>query len=86
MTKTMNKAIKAATLAISAESLDNHGECTAAANRAGQLAFSAGMTLDNLVEAVPGICAAGLTWNTVVDAWYEAKEAVGEAFRVLFTE
>jgi hypothetical protein len=68
----VTKAIKAGLLAISAESLGNEHEAEQAARTAGALARKAGADLDQLYSALPGISAAALSWNSIVDGWYDA--------------
>jgi len=69
------KAILAARVAKSAEQCSTEEECSTAGMTAGQLAFSAGMTLDELDTAVAGLSASALAWSSVVDGYYDARDA-----------
>ncbi len=68
------KAVKAGTLAISAEKIGSEDEAVQAARTCGQLTLRAGHTLDDvyaeLTEA--GIKCAYLTWNCIVDGYFDA--------------
>jgi len=68
----MNKAIKAGRLAISAEHIGNEHEAEQAARTAGALARRAGADLDTLYASLDGIARAELSWNAMVDGWYQA--------------
>ncbi len=71
--KAIEKAIKAGKLAVSAEKIGNELEAEQAANTCGRIAADAGISLDHLWGALPGINNAGLSWNCMVDAWYDAQ-------------
>lgn len=72
----MNKALKAARLAASAEQLGNEHEAIQAGATAGRLWAATGMTLDQLDIAAGGLCRHAWAWNACVDAWYDAQEIV----------
>lgn len=72
MSKTQRQGIKALDLAISNEHLGNDAECETAARTAGRCARLAGFDLEQVWRAVPDMGAHSMTWNYVVDGWYEA--------------
>ncbi len=74
MNKTQSKAIKALDLAVSAEQIGSDMECVQAARTAGSLAQRAGFDLDQVWRSVENMGQFSITWNSVVDGWYDAAE------------
>ena len=68
--KALDKANKAARLAISEEQLGNEQAAEQAARTAGALYHTAGLDLDQAFTLVGG--KAALTWSALVDGWYAA--------------
>lgn len=69
----MTKAIKSARLAIGEETIGNETAAMHIARTAGVLAQRAGMTLDALYAALPGIDRSNC-WGPIVDGYYDAAE------------
>lgn len=72
MSKTQRRAIKSLDLAIGAEKIGSNDECALAARTAGCLARKAGFELDQVWRSVPDMGAYSMTWNCIVDGWYDA--------------
>ena len=71
----IKKAIKAGTLAISAELVGSELEAEQAARTCGRLAALAGLTTAQLhARLCPAIRLADLAWNSMVDGWFDAAE------------
>lgn len=68
------KCCKAADLSVSAWGLGSEDEAYAAAYTAGQLAYKAGRTWDELAEAAPALVTSGNCWLYAVDGWDAARQ------------
>jgi hypothetical protein len=72
---TARRAVKSATLAISAESIGSEAEALTAGRLAGDLAHQGGLTVDEMWDAFPGFRRACAVWYSFVDGWHDSAAA-----------